>query len=246
MKIHFLGTFEIKDGEEIIHFSRRMDQSLFAYLVINGGIPHRREKLAALFWPDYADEAGRENLRHVLWRIRKTLPPRRFGPLLLADDLSITFKADPEIWFDVARVKSAKAFTEPVELMSALGSYGGELLPGFTEEWVTLEREYIDSIFEHQMARLMALLQTARRWLDILECGERWLALGQRPEPAYRALMLAHREMGEMSKVADIYSRCVRSLREIGLDPSLQTRELFETLVSGTHIGDAAVTPRSR
>lgn len=42
--------------------------------------------------------------------------------------------------------------------------------------------------------------------------------------------MCAYMEMGEMSKVADVYARCKRSLAEIGLEPSIQTRELFMRL----------------
>lgn len=104
------------------------------------------------------------------------------------------------------------------------------MLPGFYEDWVTLEREYLNYVFEHNMARLLAMLQTEKRWLDVLEWGERWLAFGQKPEPAYRALMLAHKEEGEMSKVAETYARCLRDLGEIELAPSEQTQELFKTL----------------
>jgi len=40
-------------------------------------------------------------------------------------------------------------------------------------------------------------------------------------------------EKGEMSKVADTYTRCVRSLEEIGLHPSEQTTELYRNLKAG-------------
>src|SRR5215207_6964690 len=70
-------------------------------------------------------------------------------------------------------------------------------------------------------------------WLDILDWGERWIRLGQKPEPAYRALMLAHSAEGDMSKVAATYERCVKSLREFGMEPSEQTKELYKNLKSG-------------
>src|SRR5918993_1349372 len=117
--------------------------------------------------------------------------------------------------------------------MAVLSLYEGELLPGFYEEWVTSEREHLYSIFEHHMARLMSRLQEEKRWLDILEWGERWIKLGQKPEPAYRALMSAHAAKGDMSKVAATYERCVKSLREFGMEPSEQTKELYRDLKSG-------------
>ena len=89
------------------------------------------------------------------------------------------------------------------------------------------------SIFEHHMARLMSLLQDEKRWLDIPDWGERWIKLGQKPEPAYRALMSAHAAKGDMSKVAAMYERCVKSLKEFGIEPSEQTKELYENLKSG-------------
>jgi DNA-binding SARP family transcriptional activator len=130
-------------------------------------------------------------------------------------------------------LKKARECKTHDELISALSVYKGELLPGFYDNWVTLEREYLNYIFEHNMARLLALLQSEQRWLDVMDWGERWLAFGQKSEPAYRALMHAYVEMGEMSKVADTYARCVRSLGEIGLEPSLQTKALFEGLKAG-------------
>ncbi len=70
------------------------------------------------------------------------------------------------------------------------------------------------------MARLLSLLQEQERWLDILEWGERWIKLGQKPETAYRALMSAHAAKGDMSKVAATYERCVKSLKEFDIEPS--------------------------
>jgi DNA-binding SARP family transcriptional activator len=229
LEVRLLGTFEIRDGDKFFHFSGRPDQSLFAYLILNSGTFHRREKLAALLWPDSSDTSARENLRHVLWRIRKALPspPTEY---LLADDLAIAFNAAAEHYSDVAVLKTAGKFHSVNDLMSVMGAYCGELLPGFNEEWVVLEREYLNYLFDHNMARLMALLQSESRWLDILDWGEHWLAFGQRPEPAYRTLMCAYAEMGEMPKVADTYARCVRSLGELGLAPSVQTEELFKNI----------------
>jgi ATP-dependent Clp protease ATP-binding subunit ClpA len=95
------------------------------------------------------------------------------------------------------------------------------------------------------MARLLELLQDEKRWLEILDWGERWIKLGQKPEPAYRALMSAHAAKGDMSKVAATYERCVKSLGEFGIEPSAQTKELFENLKSAKEIpGPASPTAK--
>jgi predicted ATPase len=148
----------------------------------------------------------------------------------LTDDLSIAFNPVADYWLDAGELERLSESTSTDTLITVLSNYQGELLPGFYEEWVVLEREHLSSIFEHHMARLMSLLQDEKRWLDVLDWGERWIRLGQKPEPAYRALMLAHAAKGDMSKVAATYERCVKSLKELGVEPSEQTRALYESL----------------
>ena len=230
LKVCLLGSFEVKYKGRDIQILSRPAQSLFAYLVLNSEISHRREKLARMLWPDSPETTARENLRHNLWRIRKALPSGLAVEYLLADDLTITFNASAEHWFDVDVLKKAETCKRADNLISSLSVYQGELLPGFDDEWAILEREYLNFVFEHNMARLMSMLQAENRWLDVLEWGERWLSFGQKPEPAYRALMHAHMEKGDMSKMAETYTRCIRSLEEMGLEPSEQTHELYENL----------------
>jgi non-specific serine/threonine protein kinase len=228
LEIRLLGKFEVLFKKKAIFISSRPAQSLFAYLVLSAGTSHRREKLAGLLWPDSLEEAARGNLRHALWRIRKSLPsPAEY---LLADDLSVSFNAAAEYWLDASALENLSESATADELTAVLSEYQGELLPGFYDEWVILEREHLYSIFEHHMARLLSLLQDEKRWLETLDWSDRWIKLGQKPEPAYRALMVAHAAKGDMSKVAATYERGVRSLKEFGIEPSDQTRALYERL----------------
>ena len=196
IEVHLLGKFEIKRDQKLIMISSRPAQSLFAYLILNAGTSYRREKLAGMFWPDSLEETARSNLRHALWQIRKSLPSTEY---LLADDLSITFNTSAEYWLDVAQLEKLSENASTNDLMPVLSEYRGELLPGFYDEWVTLEREHLYSVFEHQVTRLLSLLQEENRWQDILDWSEHWIKLGQKPEPAYRAMMLAHAAGGDMS-----------------------------------------------
>ena len=233
LEVKLLGKFEVSNDGKPIAITSRPAQSLFAYLILSAGIAHRREKLAGLLWPDSLEETARDNLRHALWRMRKALEATSSIHLLQADDVSIGFKKSQDFWLDAAELERLSDDASADELMAVLSNYQGELLPGFYDEWVILHREHLYSVFEHHMARLMSLLQYEKRWLDILDCGERWIKLGQKPEPAYRALMVAHAAKGDMSKVAAIYERCVKSLNEFGIEPSQQTRALYQKLKAG-------------
>jgi predicted ATPase/DNA-binding SARP family transcriptional activator len=228
--VRLLGAFQVSHGGEPVAISSRPSQALFAYLVLNAGTAHRREKLAGMLWPESLEETARDNLRHALWRVRKALPGSPAAPYLVADDLSIAFNAASEHWLDAAELERPGQHATADDLIAVLANYRGELLPGFYDEWVLLEREHLQSVFEHQMARLMSRLEREQRWLDILDWAERWIKLGQKPEPAYRALMTAHAAKGDLSKMAATYERCVKSLREYGIEPSEQTRGLYERL----------------
>src|SRR6266536_6279362 len=230
LEVRLLGTFDIRYKKKTLNIPSRPAQSLFAYLILSAGTAHRREKLAGLLWPDSLEETARDNLRHALWRMRKVLEAASSTRFLHTDDVTISFKESSDYWLDAAELEKLSESASADELISVLSNYQGELLPGFYDEWVVLEREHLYSIFEHQMARLMTLLQQEKRWLDILDWAERWIKLGQKPEPAYRALMSAHAAKGDMSKVAAIYERCVKSLKEFQVEPSEQTRALYERL----------------
>jgi predicted ATPase/DNA-binding SARP family transcriptional activator len=233
LEVRLLGKFDVRRDGKAIAITSRPAQSLFAYLILHAGTAHRREKLAGMLWPDSLEETARDNLRHALWRVRKALPLNSTVEYLLTDDLSIAFNASAEYWLDAAELEKLSEGASADELIQILSEYQGELLPGFYDEWVLLEREHLYSIFEHHMARLMSSLQEEQRWRDMLDWGERWIKLGQKPEPAYRALMSAHAANGDMSKVAATYERCVKSLKEFGIEPSEQTKELYKNLKSG-------------
>lgn len=216
LQIWLLGQFDVRvDGKRTV-IPTRAAQSLLAFLVLNAGTPQRREKLAGLVYPEMSDENARNNLRHALWRVRKAIsaPLSRNPEFLLAEELTITFNPDADFWLDVAQLERAPSADDSVnELISNLTLYRGELLPGFYDDWAVLERERVQAVFEGKMQQLLEHLIAEERWLTVLEWGERWIALGQTPEPAYRALMIAHGAQGNMSQVALDYERCVERLR---------------------------------
>ena len=232
LEVKLLGAFDVKRAGKPVTISSRPAQSLFAYLILSAGTAHRREKLAGLLWPDSTEESARDYLRHGLWRIRKAIeaaPARgKAAPYIIANDISISFNAESPYSLDTAMLEDLDSNSASVdELMSTLSLYDGELLPGFYDEWVVLEREHLQSIFEQKMGQLLELLESEFRWADLLNWGERWISFGQKPEAAYRGLMSAHSALGDRVKLAATYERCTQSLREFGMEPSEQTRVLI-------------------
>ncbi|HET9589008.1 MAG TPA: BTAD domain-containing putative transcriptional regulator, partial [Anaerolineales bacterium] len=226
LEIRLFGTFDIRcDGKPVI-ISSRAAQSLFAYLVINAGIPHRREKLAGMFWPDATEKKARAYLRHEIWRIRKALSSQSKIDYLISDDINISFHSSKEYWLDVDAFRNLSETTSIEKLTNALSAYQGELLPGFYDEWVVTEREHLWAIYENKLARLLELLESEKCWNEILEWAERWILFGQRPQAAYRALMVSYSGLGDRSGVIATYQRSVQAFAELGLEPSEELRAL--------------------
>jgi predicted ATPase/DNA-binding SARP family transcriptional activator len=237
LEIHLLGHFSLKSSGDPVEISSRSAQSLLGYLLLNRGIAHRREKLAGLLWPDATEANARSYLRKALWQVRKSLVEENSGgeEYLIVDDLTITFNSNANYWLDVDVLESSNEETSSVEeQIESVSVYQGELLPGFYEDWVILERERLQALFEHKLQVLLDRFVEEGRWSETLDWGERWIALGSVPEPAYRAMLIAYAALGDNAKVVGTYDRCVQTLREeLGVEPSEQTRELYEQILSG-------------
>src|SRR5689334_12241122 len=189
LEVRLIGKFDINYDGKPITISSRIAQSLFAYLILTSGTLHRREKLAGMFWPDVTEEKARAYLRHELWRLRKALRTISSVAYLSANATSVSFTSSIHHWLDVTVLKTSSVYSTADELINALSVYQGEFLPGFYDEWVVLEREHLQAIYQHKIAQLLEVLENQKRWIDILEWAECWVSLGQNSEAAYRALM---------------------------------------------------------
>ncbi len=245
LEIRLLGRFEIHLDGRPIEIASRPAQSLLAYLLLRRGAAQRREKVAGSLWPEASESNARAYLRQALWRIRRALHDAGHD-YFLADDLTVALDESAPLRLDVADLEQPVRADGPAdELMPQVAAYQGELLPGFYEEWVLPERERLQSIYEHKMGLLLDRLVAARRWPEVLEWAERWIAGGAVPEPAYRALMTAHAGLGDRSSMAAVYRRCVEALRrELDVEPAETTHALYEQLSTGkVPWEDTAPTP---
>ena len=127
LQVRLLGQFEVRrDGTPVVIYSRAA-QSLLAFLLLNAGIAHRREKLAGLLWSDLPEENARNNLRRELWRLRKVIQAEGY---LLSDDISVTFDTHSAYWLDTAVLEQERGLTD--DLMARLRSIAVNCCRAFT------------------------------------------------------------------------------------------------------------------
>jgi hypothetical protein len=120
------------------------------------------------------------------------------------------------------------------DLIASVEVYRGELLPGFYDDWIVLDRQKLRAVFDAKMGALMNRILAVGRWRQAVDWAERWIGFGGAPEPAFRALMIAHSLLDDHSAAAAAYERCVQSLRqETDAPPSEATLQLYERIMAG-------------
>lgn len=231
LEIRFLGKFDVRIDGAPIELPARKAQSLFAYLVMNAGVQHRREKVAGILWPESEESSARSKLRYALWQLRNAIGDQYF----LADKLSLGFDQESAYWVDCAELDNDRLeFLTTKELERVVSLYNGEFLPGFYEDWIILSRDRLYSSYDHKMTMLMQRLSIEKRWAGILDWGEKWISLAHTPEPAFQALMVAHSQLGDNASAASVYKRCEQTLEEqLGVEPSELTQTIYEHILNG-------------
>jgi DNA-binding SARP family transcriptional activator len=152
-RIELLGELRALRGDQIVtRFQKRLAASLLAYLACHPQHPHTRDALLETLCPDLGLEEARNSLRVALHLLRRQLePPGALESHLLLIADRRTIRLNPAAFttdlaeFEAALRGAARAASpaEQVSLLShAVELYRGELLAGFTEEWVFTERRH--------------------------------------------------------------------------------------------------------
>jgi len=236
LEIYLLGQFKLKSNDLPVELQSRPAQSLLAYLALNAGVTHRREKLAGLLWNEAPESNARSYLRLALWRIRKALESASLisEDYLQTNDISVTFNNQSDYWLDAEVILEPAEKRSVEEIIAAVSLYRAELLPGFYDEWIGLERDRLQAAYFQKMDFLLDRLIQARQWNEVLKWSEHWIQHGFSPEPAYRAIMIAHAGLGNPGMISATYRRCAESLnRELNLEPSPETIRLYDQIRRG-------------
>lgn len=118
-------------------------QRLIAFLALRRH-PQTRHCVAGNLWPEKNDDRATANLRSTIWRARLD-----DGQTILNTQGSL-IGLDPCVTMDVSGVESARPDESTATLVSTgslkLGQLFDELLPGWYDDWVLLERDRLAHI----------------------------------------------------------------------------------------------------
>ncbi len=249
--IRLLGPFEILlDGKRRTAFHSDKERALLAYLCLEYEVPHRREKLAALLWPDYPESAARTNLRNALANLRKVIGDRPQNPgkensptFLHITPKIIQFNIDSDAWIDALAFLSTleKSQATVAELEAAVGWYRDDFMAGFSladsnlfEEWLIIQRERFRRLSFDALHRLVDAYTTQGEVKQALVHARHLVALDPLSESAQQLLMRLLTYNGQSNQALVQYERYADLLvEEIGVEPLDETTQLYNQIRDG-------------
>jgi DNA-binding SARP family transcriptional activator len=199
-------------------------------LVAHLGLSHRpaRAAVAGLLWPDVPESQAQGSLRSALWRLQKVAPgvvDVSSGVLSLAPTVRVDVRE-----FDVWAHTSIDPRADIDPSMLAEVGRSGELLPGWYDDWVLLERERLRQLRLHALEALAGKLTAVGRHGEAVQAAHAAVRAEPLRETARRALVRIHLAQGNVAEAIRAYeSFRAHLLDELGVAPSAQ----MEALVAG-------------
>lgn len=219
-RLDLLGGFNIEiNGTAVmlpIHAQR-----VLAYLAIadRGRPACTRSLLAERLWSDVTSDRSQASLRTALWRIRRA--DRR-----LVRAWHDTLKLADEIDVDLHRAldQASRLLSDDPDLLPGDASafnLSADLLPGWEEDWLLLERERVRQLCVHAVEALAHRLRRRGRFAEAIDAAIRAIAAEPLRESAHVALVRIHLDEGNLAEAHRQYERYATLLwSELRLPPS--------------------------
>jgi DNA-binding SARP family transcriptional activator len=190
-----------------------------------------RYVIAGMLWPDRPEQAGLASLRTTVWRAQRCAPG-------IVDAGARTLTLHPQVRTDVHELIrwAQRVIQSPATLPDddlALTDLGRELLPGWYDEWLDLERRRLHQLRVHALEAAAEELLTRGRPALALGGALELVTADPLRESAHRLLVRIHLAEGNVAAALDQYDACRTLLHdEIGVPPSATLADLVSPYLS--------------
>lgn len=246
LQVRLLGTFRVlRDGTRISCELGRSGRNLASFLFAFPGRPHRRERLADLFWPGLEPERSRAALNSAIWRLRKAIgcEPASCGGLNLLS-VGSEIVLEPKDWLEidtrlfetniqrlVKRENSSIEASHRTALHDSLDQYEGPFLDGEDADWILEERERLHSLFVGAAKVLVKYYGCIGSYDEGIALTRKVLVFDPYRESAMRNLLVLLALNDQRAEAIQAYNRWQASLKgELGVDPMPATIQLANEL----------------
>lgn len=236
VSLHLLGGFRLRHDDVPVVVPRGL-QRVIALIGLHPSAT--RSHLAGLLWPETSEERALSSLRTALWRLRQD----PCCPLLTDGD---TVRLGDTVHLDVDELVEAAARVRDGELLHTAGAARHDLLPGWYDDWVLLERERLRQLRLHMLEELAGNHLAAGRHGEALEAALEAMAAEPLRETPHRLVVRIHLAEGNaFEAVHAFYVYRDLLLRELRLEPSAAMCALLaDTLAPIRHATRREPPPR--
>jgi DNA-binding SARP family transcriptional activator len=225
--LSLLRGFEIRHGARVIALPHAAER-VVAFLALHSAAV-RRAHVAGSLWLEADEERANASLRSALWRSRRnnvSIVEAHDGCVSLGTDVAVDVRELEALARRVLETQTVRS-RDDVDALAL----PGDLLPGWYDDWVLAEREYLRHLRLRALECACESLTASGRFVDASEAGLAAVALEPLRESAHRALVKLHLVEGNAAEAVRQYTRFAQLLRsEIGCEPSELMRELVRGL----------------
>lgn len=201
LAVSLLGGFEVLRDSHAVPIPMG-GQRLLAYVALRGGALPRMH-VAGTLWMDAPEARAAARLRSALWRLRQAGLP-------LVEATASHLRLFPGVRVDVHELSARaerilRVARDPTPGDLAALASRGELLPGWYEDWVVMERERLRQFRLRALETLATARLAAGRPGEALEAALAAAADEPLRESAHRLAIKAHLLEGNLAEAGRQY-----------------------------------------
>jgi DNA-binding SARP family transcriptional activator len=221
-------SLELGDSDRPVGELPRGVQRLVAHLALCRW--PARSAIAGELWPDVPEEHAQGSLRSALWRVQKAAPglvDASAGTLALARGVRVDVW-ELTVW--ARRVMDPHGSAGDATVPEA--ALRGELLPGWYDDWVLIERERLRQLRMHALESAAVRLTAGGRHGEALQAAYAAVRAEPLRESAHRAVVRVHLGEGNVTEAVRAFDAFRRLLyEELGVGPTEQMTRLVRGLL---------------
>jgi DNA-binding SARP family transcriptional activator len=232
LRLMLFDCWRLVADQQMIYAPARTKR-LAALLALRGRQP--RAQLAGALWPDVDEERAHTSLRAALSAFHRQLPglvEKDHGEVQLAD----LVKVDVDEFRTNAKAVLSDCASELPVAIDHPTVIGGELLPGWYDDWVLVERERIRLLRLHVLEALASRLLARGACAQAIQAALTAVEIDPLRESAHRLVIRAHLAEGNTAEAVRAYQQFRSALRkELDVEPTHQMTDLVQHLIETDH-----------
>lgn len=246
LRVQALGPFRVWRGMTLVQpreWQREKSRRLLQYFITYRQELRHKEQIIEDLWGDAGSDRDFKVALHAMITALEPTHRARCGSFYVVRHGShYGLNLAAGILFDVDEFESLisrgkqmlpRDVQYGIQLFrQALNLYKGDFLAECCyEDWCSAERERLLTLYITTAQQLAEMLYDNGEWEEAISLANRILGKDRCWEAAYRLLMRCYDVQSNGSMVVRVYRQCAENLaRELKVEPSLETRNLFKNL----------------